>query len=70
MGEALLPVIAPQTFKQADPAVRLGRVTEWRELEDGAQAPVGQKMLLVDDEEFPILELRELEIAQIPAAST
>jgi type VI secretion system protein ImpE len=69
LGEALLPVIAPHTFKQADPAVRLGRVTEWRELEDGAQAPVGQKMLLVDDEEFPILELRELEIAQVPAAS-
>ena len=70
MGEALLPVIAPQTFKQADPAVRLGRVTEWRELEDGAQAPVGQKMLLVDDEEFPILELRELEITHAPDAST
>lgn len=69
IGEALLPVIAPQTFKHADPAVRLGRVTEWRELEDGSQAPVGQKMLLVDDEEFPILELRELEIAQVPAAS-
>lgn len=69
LGEALLPVIAPQTFKHADPAVRLGRMTEWRELEDGSQAPVGQKMLLVDDEEFPILELRELEITQ-PTAST
>jgi type VI secretion system protein ImpE len=70
MGEALIPAIAPLTFRQSDPAVRLGRVTEWVELEDGNQAPVGQKMLLVDDEEFPILELRELEIAQIPAAST
>ena len=26
------------------------------------KAPVGQKMLLVDDEDFPILEVRELEI--------
>jgi len=70
LGEALLPVIAPQTFQHADPAVRLGRVTEWRELEDGSQAPVGQKMLLVDDEEFPILELRELEITQSSDTTT
>jgi type VI secretion system protein ImpE len=70
MGEALLPVIAPMTWRHTDPAVRLGRVTEWTELSDGDQAPIGQKMLLVDDEEFPILELRELEIAHAPAAST
>jgi len=70
MGEALLPVIAPQTWQHADPAVRLGRLTEWRELEDGDHAPVGQKMLLVDDEEFPLLELRELEITHAPTAST
>ena len=46
--------------------IRLGRVTEWVDLEDGNQAPVGQKMLLVDDEEFPILELRELVITHAP----
>jgi type VI secretion system protein ImpE len=69
MGEALLPVIAPLTWRHADPAVRLGRVTEWQELEGGGQAPIGQKMLLVDDEEFPILEVRELVIAHAPAAS-
>jgi protein involved in temperature-dependent protein secretion len=43
-------------------AVRLGRVTEWTALQDGTQAPVGQKLLRVDDEEFPILEVRELVI--------
>jgi type VI secretion system protein ImpE len=69
LGEALLPVIAPLTWQHADGAVRLGRVTEWCEDEDGDQLPVGQKVLLVDGEEFPILELRELEIAHPPAAS-
>jgi type VI secretion system protein ImpE len=69
LGEVLLPVIAPETWREASPEVRLGRVTEWREIEDGDQVPVGQKMLLVDDVEFPILELRELEIALAPAAS-
>jgi type VI secretion system protein ImpE len=70
LGEALLPVIAPLTWKHSDAAVRLGRVTEWQELDNGEQAPVGQKMLLVDDEEFPILELRELVIEHAPAASS
>jgi type VI secretion system protein ImpE len=70
LGEALLPAIAPLTWRHPDAAVRLGRVTEWQDLSDGEQAPIGQKMLLVDDEEFPILELRELEIVQVPAAST
>jgi hypothetical protein len=31
--------------------VRLGRVTEVETLEDGRDAPVGQKLLLVDGEE-------------------
>jgi len=67
IGEALMPAIAPLTWRETDGALRLGRVTEWREIENGEQAPVGQKLLLVDGEEFPILELRELEIAHAPA---
>ena len=67
MGEVLLPVIAPLTWQQPDGNLRLGRVTEWYELDDGAQVPFGQKLLLVDGEEFPMLELRELEFAVAPA---
>jgi type VI secretion system protein ImpE len=63
MGEALLPVIAPLTWQEEDGPLRLGRTTEWREAVSGEEVPVGQKLLLVDGEEFPILELRELEIA-------
>ena len=36
-------------------------MTLWEDTEDGEPAPAGQKMFLVDDEEFPILELRKLE---------
>jgi len=36
-------------------------VTEWVATDDG-DAPVGQKLLLVDDEEIPILEVRELTV--------
>jgi type VI secretion system protein ImpE len=68
VGEALLPAIAPLTWQEDDGPLRLGRTTEWREAETGEEVPVGQKLLLVDGEEFPILELRELEIAASPEA--
>lgn len=69
MGEVLLPVLAPLSWKHADAEVRLGRVTDWDELPDGTQVPVGQKLLLVDGGPFPFLELRELEIAVRPRAA-
>lgn len=64
LGEVLLPVLAPGSAEDEDDAVRLGRVTEWVATEAGAEVPVGQRLLLVDGEEFPILELRELRIDQ------
>jgi type VI secretion system protein ImpE len=66
LGEVLLPALAPLSAQHDDREVRLGRVTAWEEFADGEQAPIGQKLLLVDDEEFPILEVRELEIATAP----
>jgi type VI secretion system protein ImpE len=69
LGEVLLPALAPFSWAHDDPLVRLGRVTAWQELPDGRTAPVGQKLLLVDDEEFPILEVRELDVAPVPAAA-
>jgi type VI secretion system protein ImpE len=62
LGEALLPVLTPAASADPDDQVRLGRITKWTELPDGTALPVGQKMLLVDDEDFPLLEVRELEI--------
>lgn len=61
-GGALLPALTAGVSGDDDDLVRLGRVTRWEELPDGSDVPVGQKMLLVDDEDFPILEVRELEI--------
>jgi type VI secretion system protein ImpE len=61
LGKVFLPVLAPLTWRHPSGAVRLGRMTEW-EGDDVAPAPVGQKLLLVDGEEFPFLELRELDI--------
>lgn len=60
LGEILLPVMTPLAWRDPDDRVRLGRMTDWRE-EDGAQLPAGQKLLLVDGEEVPLLEVRRLE---------
>lgn len=62
LGEVLVPVLSPFSFRHADDAVRLGRASVWEE-QDGDDVPFGQKTFLVDGEDYPILELRRLEIA-------
>lgn len=61
LGEVLIPVNYAFSFASPDDAVRLGRETHWQEVEGGEPIPVGQKMFLVDGEEFPLLEVRNLE---------
>jgi type VI secretion system protein ImpE len=61
LGEVLLPVLAPLTWKHPDDTVRLGRLTVWADAGEGVTVPVGQKLLLADDEEIPWLEIRSLE---------
>jgi type VI secretion system protein ImpE len=68
LGAIVLPVLAPLTFRHPEGAVRLGQMTVWERDESGAEAPYGQKMLLVDGEEIPLMEVRTLEIDQ-PAAA-
>lgn len=60
LGEVMIPALTPLAFRHSDDSVRLGRQTVWEEI-DGAAVPMGQKVLLVDGEEFPILEVRTLE---------
>lgn len=63
LGEVLVPTLAPFSFRHADDAVRLGRASVWEEQGGDEAIPFGQKTFLVDGEDFPILELRRLEIA-------
>jgi type VI secretion system protein ImpE len=68
LGEVLLPVLTPLVSKHARNSVRLGRETVWEEA-DGETVPAGQKLLLVDGEEIPILEVRNLLFAASSAAA-
>lgn len=65
LGEVLIPAVAPLSWQHPDAAVRLGRLSEWVALQDETEAPMGQKLLLVDGDEVPILELRELDITPL-----
>ncbi len=60
LGECLIPVLSPFSFKHADDNVRLGRMTVW-ESDNGDEIPFGQKMFLVDGEEISLLEVRKVE---------
>src|SRR5260370_129079 len=68
LGEVLLPVISPLSWKHANGQVRLGRATEWEDDGAGNVLPLGQKMFAVDDDDIPILEIRKLEFAAAQAA--
>ncbi|HEX4808055.1 MAG TPA: type VI secretion system accessory protein TagJ [Bryobacteraceae bacterium] len=69
LGEILLPALSPLSWQHPEDEVRLGRVSEWCEDEAGEISPFGQKNLLVDGEEFPLLEVRELYIYPAPGSA-
>ena len=60
LGEVLIPAIAPLSWKSADDTVRLGRSTVWEPNGEESLVPFGQKVLLVEDDEQPVLEIRSL----------
>jgi type VI secretion system protein ImpE len=67
LGEVLLPVLAPFSYKHPDDNVRLGRATEWQEV-DGVQVPVGQRMFSVDEDDVSLLETRKIDFTASPEA--
>jgi type VI secretion system protein ImpE len=70
LGEVLIPAIYPFSWKKEDENLWLGRITDWSPDEQGREIPTGQKMLLVDGEEFPFLEVRSLRFSQPADVST
>lgn len=63
LGEVMIPVIYPFSWKNPDESVWLGRSTEWAADDEGNEYPSGQKLLQVDGEEVPFLEIRSIEFA-------
>ena len=64
LGEVLIPVLAPLSWQNPDEAVQLGRLSVWEPtVADGSADEVlyGQRLMLVDGEEIPLLELRSIQ---------
>jgi len=63
IGQVIIPVMYPFSWKSDDESIWLGRTTAWVQDDAGHEFPVGQKMFVVDGEEVPLLEIRSLEFA-------
>ena len=60
LGEVLLPVLCPLSFRHADEAVHLGRESAWEQDEAHGEIPFGAKMMVVDGADVPLLEIRSV----------
>jgi type VI secretion system protein ImpE len=69
LGEVLLPATYAFSWRHPDEPVWLGRLTGWMADEEGKEYPMGQKLLLVDGEEVPLLSVRKLEFEEQQAAA-
>ena len=58
-GDVFIPALYPGSHEHADDQVRLGRMTDWKELDGGAMLGVGLHTLLCDDDALGLLEIRE-----------
>ena len=55
-----VPVRYPGSESAADPALRLGRASDWARLGEDTWIGYGQRMLATDAGEYPILEVRNI----------
>lgn len=63
LGEVMMPVMAPGSWQDEEDSIRLGRSTAWIALQDGREAPIGQRVLRIDGDEMPVLEVRDLVVS-------
>jgi type VI secretion system protein ImpE len=60
-GDVYLPALYVSDIDDIDDMIRLGRRTEWEQTEGGPVRGMGQRVLLVGDDDIPIHELRRIE---------
>lgn len=58
---ALVPTRYPGSEASEDGAIRLSRRTEWQDLGGDTFAGLGQRELITDGGEYPLLEIREID---------
>jgi type VI secretion system protein ImpE len=59
-----LPVLYPNSHEHENEQVKLGRMTDWKESDDGPVLGVGQRMLIIGDDARAVLDLRSVEFSE------
>ncbi len=60
MGEVFLPALYPDSFKHENELVRLGRLTDWKQLSEELYIGYGLRTFLVNSEEKTLFEISDL----------
>jgi type VI secretion system protein ImpE len=60
LGEVFLPVLYVNSYQHHDNRVKLGRMTDWQADTEGLSLASGQKLLMVGERDWPLLEIRQL----------
>jgi type VI secretion system protein ImpE len=58
--QVLLPCLYAGSFRNEDDAVKLGRMTTWSAGPNGALRPAGLRLLLADDQEIALTDIRSI----------
>ncbi len=58
----LIPTRYPGSESSQDPQIRLARRTEWAEPTPGVYLGMGQRMLTTDEGDFPLMDVRRIEL--------
>ncbi|HVF90423.1 MAG TPA: type VI secretion system accessory protein TagJ [Blastocatellia bacterium] len=61
MGEVFIPALYAGSSEHANDQVRLGRMTDWRQVSEDLYIPEGLRLFLVDNEDKPMLAVRSIE---------
>lgn len=66
-GQAVgfIPTRYPGTEQADDDRLRLSRMTAWSGDDEGLQTGLGQRLLVTDEAEYPLLSIRELRIGEL-----
>jgi type VI secretion system protein ImpE len=60
---ALLPTRYPGSEQSSDPRIIMARSTDWIEKDADTVLGLGQRLLATDQGEFPIMDVREIQLA-------
>jgi type VI secretion system protein ImpE len=62
---ALIPTRYPGSDRSSDPRILMARSTEWTDRDGDTHIGLGQRLLATDQGEFPLMDVRDIELAGV-----